>query len=436
MPGKETGLADYIDSHYARTRVLRDPWPRLEGEVTAECCVIGGGLAGLNTALSLAEKGHEVCLLEAKRVGWGASGRNGGFVGAGGFARDLSSLYKSFGRETTRHLHDLSREGWSLVRERIERYAMAGVDPKPGVLIANWFAGSDDMLKHRDFMAEVFDREYEYLPQSELADLISSPRYHDGLLDRESFQFHPLNYCLGVAQAISDLGGRVFEATPATGLDLSGSDKRITTPKGQVTADHVIFAMGGYQDGLHGKLGRAILPIATYVTTTEPIGDNRLKEAIRAPYAIADTRFASDYYRPLDDSRILWGGRIAARRSEPAKLKQIMLNDLRKVYPQLDDVDAEVTWMGTMSYATHKMPQIGRLDPGVWYAQAFGGSGMTTTSMAGLLLAEAIDEGSDRYTAFDRFGLGWAGGDIGRLVAQMVYWRLQAGDAWRAWRGA
>ncbi len=424
-------MVDYVDSHYARTRIALPAWPVLDGDVEVETCVIGGGLAGLNTALTLAEMGRSVCLLEAKRIGWGASGRNGGFVGAGGFSRELSSLVRAFGIEEARILHDLSREGWQKVRDRITAYNMTGIGRKDGILVASWFDDDDGLQKYRDFMAKNFDREYQFIDQRALADLISSPKYYGGLLDEEGFQFHPLNYCLGVAKAAGDLGVKVYENSPAIGLDLAGPEKRITTPTGRIKTQNVVFAMGGYQENLHGKLKRAVLPIATYVTVTEPLGDNRLKEAIRVPYAIGDTKFASDYYRPLDDTRILWGGRISARLRKPADLKAKMLGDLSNIYPQLAGVNAEVAWMGTMSYAGHKMPQIGTLGPGIWYAQAFGGSGMSTTSMAGLLLAEAISGQSDRYRHFDRFGINWAGGDFGRLVAQMVYWGLQMGDAWR-----
>ncbi len=427
-------MNDYVDSQYARTRIELAPWPELIGPLEVETCVIGGGLAGLNTALSLREMGRDVCLLEARRIGWGASGRNGGFVGAGGFSRSLASLVKLCGRDEARALHDLSREGWRLVRERIARYAMAGIGAKPGILVADWFDDDDGLKRFRDFMARDFDREFEYFDRRQIADMVSSPRYSSGLLDPEGFQFHPLNYCLGVAKAASGLGAKLYEGTAATGLDLGPAEKRVRTAKGEVRAQNLVFAMGGYQDGLHGKLGRAILPIATYVTATEPLGDNRLKEAIRVPYAIADTRFASDYYRPLDDSRILWGGRISGRLSQPADLEHLMLADLARVYPQLAGVKAEVTWMGTMSYAGHKMPQIGSLGPGLWHAQAFGGSGMATTSMAGLLLAEAISGAGDRYRLFERFGIAWAGGDLGRLAAQLVYLGLQAGEAWRARR--
>ncbi len=431
-------LSDYIDSHYARTRLALPPWPAAEGEIEVETCVIGGGLAGLNTALTLAEMGRDVCLLEGKRIGWGASGRDGGFVGAGGYARGLASLVRVFGVEETRILHDLAREGWQLVRRRIETYKMSGIGRKDGILVASWFNDDDGLQRHRDFMARHFDREYQFINRAAMAEMISSPRYYGGLLDREGFQFHPLNYCLGVAKAASGLGARVFENSPAIGLDLAGAEKRIATPGGRIKARNVVFAMGGYQGGLygnlHGKLGRAVLPIATYVMVTEPLGDNRLRQAIRVPYAIGDTKFATDYYRPLDDSRILWGGRISARLREPSHLKAKMLADLTKVYPQLKGVDGDLAWMGTMSYAGHKMPQIGTLGPGIWYAQAFGGSGMSTTSMAGLLLAAAITGQDDRYRHFARFGLGWAGGDLGRLAAQMTYWGLQLGDASRVAR--
>ena len=195
-----------------------------------------------------------------------------------------------------------------------------------------------------------------------------------------------------------------------------------------VRARTVVMACGGYIAGLHPNLSRAIVPVATYVAVTEPLGE-RLQSAIRVPYAIADTRFALDYYRPLDDTRILWGGRVTVRRDDPPGLAELMRGDLLKVYPQLRGVRMETAWSGLMSFAVHQMPQVGEVTPGVWYGMGFGGHGMNTTTMAGELVASAIAEGDDRYRLFAPFGLIPTGGPLGAAAVQLTYWYYALWDS-------
>ena len=257
-----------------------------------------------------------------------------------------------------------------------------------------------------------------------------SERYFDGLFNAHGFQFHPLNYCLGVAAAAEAKGACVFESSAVTGLDLDAAVKTVRTAAGSVRAAAVVIACGGYIAGLHRRLARAVVPVATYVVATEPLGE-RLESAIRVPYAIHDTRFALDYYRRLADTRILWGGRIGLGR-EPRRLAELMLGDLVHVYPQLRGVRVETAWSGLMSYAAHKMPQIGEVSPGVWYAMGFGGHGMNTTTMAGEAVAAAIAEGDDRIRLFAPFGLAPTFGPLGAAAAQVSYWYYRARDALRS----
>ena len=425
--------ATYIDCHYARTAHDDGPRPALSGPVEADVCVVGGGLAGLSAALGLAERGRSVVLLEGERVGWGASGRNGGFVGPG-YAMPSLALADRLGRDHARALYDLSREGLALVGRRINEYAIDCGPVVEGVISASWFDDREGLLAYRDRMAETFGEAYEFWPREKLREALVSARYYDALFEPASFQFHPLNYCLGVARAAEAKGARLFEGSPVIGHALDGATKRIRTATGEVRAGHVVFACGGYIAGLHRRLSAAVIPVATYVIVTEPLGE-RIESAIRVPYAVADTRFALDYYRRLADTRILWGGRISLRR-EPHDLAGLMLGDLLKVYPQLAGVRVETAWGGLMSYAVHKMPQIGTLGGGVWYAMGFGGHGMNTTPMAGELIAAAIAEGDDRYRLFAPFGLTPTGGPLGAAAAQIAYWFYEARDALRARRKA
>ena len=422
--------ATYIDSYYARTAKAGEIRPPLDGVIEAEVCVVGGGLAGLSTALGLAERGASVVLLEAHRIAWGASGRNGGFVAAG-FSQSLHALERRLGRDHAQRLHGLSRDAVALIRRRMETYAIDCGPIVDGIIRASWFDDADGLKRERDYMADITGDEEEFWPREKLRQILISERYYDGLFDPRGFQFHPLNYSLGLARAAESKGARLFEGAPVTGLELDGDLKIIRTGRGAVRAATVVMACGGYLAGLHRKLSAAMIPVATYVAVTEPLG-GRLATAIRAPYAVHDTRFALDYYRPLFDGRILWGGRVTVRRSDPPNLAGLMRGDLLKVYPQLAGLEMDTAWGGLMSYATHKMPQIGEVTPGVWYAMGFGGHGMNTTTMAGELIAGAIAEKDDRYRLFAPFGLTPTGGPLGAAAAQLTYWFYGLRDALKA----
>src|SRR5215470_7243295 len=410
---------EHIDSYYTRTANPAPARRALNGEIETEVCIVGGGLAGLSTALSLAERGKSVVVLEARRVAWGASGRNGGFVGAG-FAAGVDGVVKRVGLEAARKLYAFTREAVARIRDRIERYAIACEPVQSGMLRAWWTDDRDEPRRIRDHLQETLGVELEFWPRERVRETLVSGRYHDALLYPQAFHFHPLNYALGIAAATEAQGGKIFESSPVIELQADGAEKRVRTARGAVRARSVVMACGGYIDGLHPRLSGAIRPIATWVMVTEPLGE-RLKEAMRGPYSVIDSRFDFDYYRPLPDTRILWGGGITIRKSDPSRLRAIMLRKLLTVYPQLAGVRVETAWSGLMGYPRHSMVQIGEVSPGVWYAMGFGGHGMGTTAMAGELVAAAIAEGDGRYKLFAPFGLDWTGGPVGLAVAEAIY---------------
>jgi gamma-glutamylputrescine oxidase len=420
----------YIDSYYSSTVSPGAPRASLEADIDTDVCVVGGGLAGLATALGLSERGVRVVVLEARQVGWGASGRNGGFVGSG-YSLPPDRLIARVGLQHARELYKLTQDAVALVRRRIEHYEMDCGPIVDGGLNVSWFNDRDAVLRSRDFLAENFHEPREFWPRERLRQVLHTSRYYDALFSERRFQFHPLNYSRAMARAAELRGATVFERSPVQRLDVKGADKFVHTAAGRVRAADVVMACGGYVDGLHRRLSAAIVPVATYMIATEPVGEESIRGAINVPYAISDNRFSSDYYRALADTRILWGGRISARRSEPAKLSRFMLADLLKVYPQLEGVRVASAWYGLMSYAVHKMPQIGQLSPGLWYAMGFGGSGMGTTTVAGERVASAIAEGDDRYRLFAPFGLTPAGGVLGTVAAQLTYWSYQLRDGLR-----
>ncbi len=423
--------AGYPDTYYARTRGAVPPRPALEGDHEAEVCVIGGGLAGVNAALGLAERGLAVTLIEAERIGFGASGRNGGFLNAG-YSLPSRRLVARIGLERARRLHAMTQDAVALVAARVARYGIACDLARTGHMMASWFDDRAAIAAHRAWLADNYVVATELWPRERLREAYRTSRYFDGLYNPAGYQFHPLNYNQGVAGAAETHGARLFERSPARRLERNGAGWRVTTDAGRVDARHVVVACGGYIRRFAPRIGRAVLPIVTYVIVTEPLGE-RIDEAIRVPFATSDNRFAQDYYRRLTDTRILWGGRIGVREAHPAAVRRFMQADLVRVYPQLEGVRVETGWGGLMSYARHKMPQVGRLEPGLWYAQAFGGHGMGTTTLAGELIARAIAEGDDAYRRIDEtFGLVWAGGPAGHATAQATYWAYRLRDGLRS----
>jgi gamma-glutamylputrescine oxidase len=282
-------------------------------------------------------------------------------------------------------------------------------------------------------MRDSFGVEWEPVAAAELASQLKTSRYHGGLFERNAFHFHPLKYVLGVANAAANAGVQIHEKSPVVRLQLEGSDFVVHTPHGALEARHVVMAGGGYARNVYPRVERAVLPIATYVMATEPLGA-RLKDAMDTRAAVYDTRFAFDYYRPLPDTRILWGGRISVRDRAPDIIARLLRRDLLKVYPQLHDVRIEHAWGGLMSYARHKMPQIGRSTDGIWYAVGFGGHGMAPTTVSGELLAAAISGERPVPDAFAAFGLTPTYGALGLAAAQLTYTAMQTRDALAARR--
>jgi len=424
---------DYIDSYYSRTLADRTERPALDGTIEADCCIIGGGLAGLSAALSLAKAGRSVVLLEANRVGWGASGLNGGFVSPG-YALGRTQIARAVGDRHAADLHRLSIEGMRLVRQDIDRFGITEAGPHSGTISVMRHDTVDQLRRDAEAMAERFDYPLTYLPTDEVRTLLKSRRYFQALRDDQAFHFHPLNYLRGLARAVEAAGGRIHDQSPALRITRTGATQQIETAAGAVRARDVLFATGGYTGTLWRPLKRAFLPIATYVLLTEDRPD-LIAEAIATRHGIGDNRRAGDYYRLVDGGRrILWGGRITTRAASPVALARELRAEMVRTFPQLADLRVDLAWSGRMSYARHMMPQIGRMAPNQWYCTAFGGHGMNTTAIGGRIVAEAMLGDESRLRLFAPFGLPWAGGPAGLAVAQATFWKLQLQDRLQEWR--
>lgn len=420
----------YPDTYYKQTMTDRKARPVLSGTVECDTAIVGGGLAGLTTALQLARAGQSVVVLEAESVGFGASGRNGGFVSPG-FATGGDNIARMAGVEAARQIHRLSIEGVDFVRETIASLKIAGVAAQPGITSVLRYDDGDSLKAHADAMHQTYAYDLQYLDTRQVRSVLKSKRYFQALRDPRAFHIHPLNYLRGVADELERLGGRIYEGAAATDAALSGAEKTIGTHGGRVRARQVVFTTGGYTGHLNGRLKRSFLPIATYVMLSEEAPE-LIRTAIATTDAIGDNRRAGDYYRLVDGGkRLLWGGRITTRAASPAALAAELRREMTSTYPQLKELKTELAWSGLMSYARHLMPQIGEMRSGVWHCTAFGGHGLNTTAIGGKLVAEGILGQSDRYKLFKPFGLVWSGSYAGLAVAQLTYWKLQAQDWWR-----
>jgi gamma-glutamylputrescine oxidase len=414
-------------SYYRATATPYQPYAPLQGRTHARVAIIGGGYAGLNTALGLAERGmRDVVLLEREQIGFGASGRNGGFV-FGGYSLGEQSLLTQLGDARARELFKLTTEAVQRIRQRIADYSIACDAVDQGVIWANWFRDPAVLRQRQQLLAEHYGVHWQWLPQDELRERVRSERYHDGLYERDALHLHPLNYAIGLAAAAAVQGVHIHEGSGVRGLAREGRQWRLRTAQGELLVDQVVLACGGYLAGLQRSIDRAILPIATYVMVTEPLRE-RMDECLHTRAAVYDSRFAFDYYRPLPDARLLWGGRISIRNRSPQAVQRLLTKDLLRVFPQLQGVKVDYAWSGLMSYARHQMPQVGGNGNGLWWAQAFGGHGLAPTCAAGELLAAAIADGDDGWKQFADYGLSSTHRPLGYLGAQASYWWQQGRD--------
>ena len=403
---------------YEATRVASPERGRLNFDLDVDVCVIGGGLAGLTVAREVAERGWSVAVLEANRIAWSASGRNSGFV-VPGFAEDVSGMIERVGLDHTKELWALSEQGLAYVRRTIDETAMPGVDPVPGWLHVS---KTDTAAMQRAAMERLrwIGADVEYWPTEQVRAALPNPRYFGALHFPNAFHIHPLNYALGMAALAEKAGARIFEDTPALSIDPAGVRKRVVTPAGRLRAAHVVLAGSVHLGRLVPRLAATLLPVSTYVLVTEPIAN--LSEVIQYRGAVSDGARADNHYRIIDGNRLQWSGRLRTWDANAKHFVRALLADIRRAFPALGAVEASHVWSGTLGRTIHHMPQVGELEPGLWVASGFGSHGLNTTAMAGELIARGIVEADQTWRLFTPYELVWAGGRLGKALAQGVYW--------------
>lgn len=427
------GSTDYVDTFYVRSIERDAPRPALRGVIETGVAILGGGLAGLSAAASLIEKGHrDVVVLEARRVGWGASGRNAGHVGAG-FALEPWYLEARVGRDHGRALFALTREAQDLIRLRIDRYQIPCAKVECGGIKAWWAPDLDEAKHQQEFLEEVLGFSCELWPTERTRAALRTERYHHALFDASVFQLQPLLYVRGLADRIEREGGRIYEGSAAHSLAVRNGCAIIRTEEGEVRARRVLCACGGYLGDLLPEVARAVVPLFTHLIATAPLGE-RLADAIRVPHSVFDSRLDHDYYSTIRGDRLLFGGGVSIRPVAPERVAGRLRRRLLALYPQLRDVvQIESAWSGLMEYPRHQMPMLGQTRDGIWYSAGHGGLGLGTTALHGELFARAVVDGDDTYRLFEPFRLEWTGGLAGRAAAQLTYWYYQGCDLWKGW---
>ena len=419
--------APWPPSWYVASAAPLPPQPRLEGAVDADVCILGAGYAGLTTALELAEAGYRVVVLEAERVGWGASGRNGGQAIVG-YGCEQSTLEGLQGPEQARVLFDLSREAMDRLRGRIARHDIA-CDWRDGHAHVPIRARQERQLRAGVVeMAQRYDYPLEWWDRARLRQELASDRYRGAVYDAASGHLHPLEYCLGLARAALAAGVRIFEHSPVLEL-VRGPRPVLRTAHGQASGEFAVLCGNAWMRGIAPELESRVMPVGTYIAATAPLGEAGARALIRNDMAVADVNWALDYFRLSRDHRLLFGGRASYSSWPPPNLGGVMRRRIRAVFPQLAQVPVEYLWGGYVDISLNRAPHWGRLGGNVYFAQGFSGHGVATTGLAGRLIAEAITGQSRRLDAFARIPhAAFPGGRALRmplLVAAMAWYRLR-----------
>lgn len=413
MSATTAPLTPHAPSYYAASALPQPERPPLQGAAEADVCVVGAGYTGLSTALHLAEAGLRVVVLESARVGWGASGRNGGQL-VHSYSRDIDVIEARHGPQAAQALGAMAFEGAAIIKERIARY---GIDChfQPGGLFT---ALNDRQVRqleaHKALWERWGHRELALLDARETEAAVGSRRYRAGLLDRSTGHVHPLRLAQGEAMAFESLGGVIHEGTAVTRID-RGTPAVVHTAQGHVKARFVVVACNAYLGPLEPQLSARAMPCGTQVIATEPLG-TRFPEVLASNWCVEDCNFLLDYFRLSADRRLLYGGGVVYGARDPAHIEAIIRPKLLRTFPQLRDVRIDHAWTGNFLLTLSRLPQVGRLSDNLYFSQGCSGHGVTFTHLIGRVLAEAIRGQADRFDAFARLPhLPFPGGRLFRV---------------------
>lgn len=385
-------------SYYAATAndtVLR---PKLTGHTECDVCIIGAGYSGLSSALHLAEAGFNVVVLEATRIGFGASGRNGGQL-VNSYSRDIDVIARNYGQTTADALGSMAFEGADIIRQRIQKYGIDCDYREGGIFAAYNNKQLGELAEQKLRWEKLGNNKLTLLNREELREHVASDVYAGGMLDNHSGHVHPLNLALGEAAAFESIGGKIFEDSRV--IDIKRAAQPVVhTQSGSVKAQFVLIAGNAYLGGLVPELAAKTMPVGTQIITTEPLGEERARALLPTQHCVEDCNYNLDYFRITADNRLLFGGGTTYGGGDPASIEKFLRPHFEKVFPQLKGVKLDYTWGGDFLLTLSRLPQIGRLNDTIYYAQGYSGHGVTATHLMGKLMAEVMKGQAERFDAF------------------------------------
>ena len=417
---------EHTRSYYTASVNEVTAYPALEGSKSVDVCVVGAGFTGVATALTLAERGYSVALLEANRVGWGASGRNGGQIING--ISGLEKIRKKQGMGVDDMLWDMQWRGNSIIRERVEKYDIQcdlkngylEVAPKPSQ--TSYFEETAEYRQKHNFAYE-----YEIWDRQKTCEMLGTDAFHGGFLCHRDGHLHPLNLCIGEARAAHDLGVQIFEQSPVTGIE-HDRRPRVRTANGVVQADSVVLAGNAYSHLEPRHLSNLVFPAGSYIIGTEPLSEDIVNQINPLDVAVCDVNDVVDYYRLSADKRLLYGGACNYSGRDPSSIKSYILPRMLKVYPQLKNVRIDFEWGGQIGIVLNRVPAVGRINRNVYYCQGYSGHGVVATHLMGEIMSDAIGGTMERYDLFANMkhfrlpGSQWFGNQI--IALGMLYYKM------------
>ena len=410
-----TETKEHAPSYYAASVNWQTDYPQLEGDLNVDVVIVGAGFSGVATAVELCERGYKVALVESNRIGWGATGRNGGQI-IGGYGSDPSAFSSSIGSEGVKIVESMGSECVQIIKERIEKYNI-DCDLKWGYCEVG--LKKRHLKSYREWAAE--DSAIQILDQNEIKEYVNSDLYLGGYYREDWGHIQPLNLCIGEAKAAEVMGAKIFEQTQITRITY-GENPAVHTDKGSMRANHVILCGNAYMGNLVPYLDARVLPATSCIIATEPLSDEQLQQTMVRDVAVCDSRTALDYYRLSADKRLLFGGLSNYTGLEPSNVQAIMHAKMTKVFPSLKNTRIDYSWSGSMGISVRRMPQIGRIkNSNVLYISGYSGHGVAPTHMTGRILAEAVDGDTHRFDIMNKmFHLPWPGGKLLRRPAMAV----------------
>lgn len=418
---------EHTRSYYAATATELTAYPQLEGRVSADVCVIGGGFTGVATALTLAERGYSVALLEANRIGWGASGRNGGQLinGIGG----LGKIQKKHGDGLDDTIWAMRWRGNEIIRERVRKYSIdcdlkdgyVEVARKPRQLADIAEAAEEREQRHFPYPYEIWNRE-------KTCEMLGTDRFHGAFVCWRDGHLHPLNLCIGEARAAHQLGVRIFEQSPVVSID-HGRRPEVNTETGSVQADAVVLGGNAYSQLEPKHLSNLVFPAGSYIIATEPLAEKMVREINSADVAVCDLNSVVDYFRLTADRRLLYGGTCNYSGRDPSSIEAYIRPRMLRDYPQLEHARIDFEWGGKIGIVLNRIPAVGRINGNVYYCQGYSGHGVAGTHLMGEIVADAVCGNMEKFdlfagmTHFRLPGSRWMGNQI--IALGMMYYKLQ-----------